>query len=387
MIFKIPPFALQNANGIAVAEPIGNKLSKRTLFLKELSMKPIILFIDSRDMGGIESHVLNLALALKKQHHLVEVIFWRCYQSQAKHNFGLQHHPIWPLLLAEGIPVKSVQGSISTLLKCVPKGAIVHSHGYKANLLNKLLCSIGRWHALPTHHNGDLGKGLLRIYVACDELSSKLFHPISVSAPIYQRLAYGGSLITNFVTLPERDALERPSQSANQIAFVGRISPEKNAEGFCLLSQYLDGQQLHIYGEGVEKELLSKQYSQHYWYGQQNMAEHWSKIDLLVMPSLEEGLPLAALEAMAHGIPVCAFAVGDLPALIRDGVNGWLIPKGDLKAMANRICQWQSLGDQEKLKIRKQSQAIIKIHYSVEAVLPAITNIYQQVSLKPSLLG
>lgn len=349
-------------------------------------MLSIILFIDSSAMGGIESHVLNLALGLKQQNVAVQVLFWRSYDDD-KTTSGTTPHPIWPKLLAQNIPVSSVQGSIPYLLKRIPKGAVVHSHGYKANILNKALCKLGNWHAVPTHHNGDVGQGLLRLYVALDELSSRLFHPISVSLPIYQRLGKQGCLIANFVSLPCLDTCAIASQSATQIAFVGRISPEKNAEGFCQLSPLLKQQKLHIYGDGVEKERLSKHYQQHHWHGQQNMSQHWPEIDLLVMPSLEEGLPLAALEAMANGIPVCAFAVGDLPMLIQDGVNGWLVPKGDLKLMAERIQHWQSLTSTDKLAIRQQARATIINHYSVEAILPLIMQVYQRYVHQPYALS
>jgi glycosyltransferase involved in cell wall biosynthesis len=62
-------------------------------------------------------------------------------------------------------------------------------------------------------------------------------------------------------------------------------------------------------------------------------------IDLVLAPSQSEGLGLAAIEALAAARPVIAFAVGGLPEVVTDGVNGRLVSPGDCEAFANAIVQ------------------------------------------------
>lgn len=66
----------------------------------------------------------------------------------------------------------------------------------------------------------------------------------------------------------------------------------------------------------------------------------YSVADVLVVPSLEEGFGMTAVEALAAGTPVVGTRVGGLPDAIDDGVTGRLVDPGDVDALANAIARW-----------------------------------------------
>ena len=59
--------------------------------------------------------------------------------------------------------------------------------------------------------------------------------------------------------------------------------------------------------------------------------------DVFVLPSLAEGTPVAAIEAMQAGVPVVAGAVGGVPELLESGHAGVLVPPGDVAALADAL--------------------------------------------------
>ena len=100
--------------------------------------------------------------------------------------------------------------------------------------------------------------------------------------------------------------------------------------------------------------------------------------DILINPSLSEGLPNIVLEAMAFKIPVVATAVGGVPELIKDGINGFLVPPKDPVRLAERIlnlAEDEALRDGfgqagydtiiEKFSFDRQSELLYAVYRSV----------------------
>jgi glycosyltransferase involved in cell wall biosynthesis len=101
--------------------------------------------------------------------------------------------------------------------------------------------------------------------------------------------------------------------------------------------------------------------------------------DVVAMPSLNEGLPLALLEAMACGRPVVATPVGGVPEAIEDGRTGLLVPPDDAEALARAI---STLLDDIELRSRvgQLARCTIEERFALPRVVRRIEDLYRQVA-------
>jgi glycosyltransferase involved in cell wall biosynthesis len=73
------------------------------------------------------------------------------------------------------------------------------------------------------------------------------------------------------------------------------------------------------------------------WVGKDDATRLMQQASVFVLPSYNEGLPMAVLEALACGVPVVSTAVGSVPDAVQDNYNGFLITPGDVDALAARL--------------------------------------------------
>ena len=101
-------------------------------------------------------------------------------------------------------------------------------------------------------------------------------------------------------------------------------------------------------------------------------------MDIFVLPSIEEGLGLALLEAMSLGRPCVASATGGIKDIVNDGVNGILTPVGDSLAIANAVLK--ILNDKPFAKnISENSRNFVKGRFSIEAMADSVIDLYGKV--------
>jgi glycosyltransferase involved in cell wall biosynthesis len=100
--------------------------------------------------------------------------------------------------------------------------------------------------------------------------------------------------------------------------------------------------------------------------------------DIFALASLDEGLSIAALEAMAAGLPVVATAVGGVPELVSDGKTGFLVPRGDVVALAARL-RVLLLDSERRLAMGAAGQARAREEFSIERMVAAVAAVYDDV--------
>ena len=330
--------------------------------------RKIYLLLDSSKMGGIESHVVQLAKGLKNNNLRVEVILF--------HDHG--PHPLHAILAAANIGYSINRGGWRSLYRKFKNNqpALVHTHGYRAGVWGRITARLAGIKVISTYHAGELGKGRIALYDAIDRWTGFLSHKrITVSEQIAQRLPYKSYFLNNFVELPEQ------LSSGNQIAFVGRLSHEKGPDIFVELASCFPDTQFHLYGDGdMVQRLKTNAPANVIFEGNQSAMEQvWPRIGLLVMTSRHEGLPMAALEAMAHGIPVISSRVGALPRLIEHGVNGYLCDVKQLDEFRKYIQVW--LNDAtHRSELAKAARLRLENEYSTDSEIVKVLNLYRQVS-------
>ena len=101
-----------------------------------------------------------------------------------------------------------------------------------------------------------------------------------------------------------------------------------------------------------------------------------SRWDVFVMPS-HEGFPVAALDAMAAGLPLVATSVGGIPELIDDGKTGCLVPPCDTEALASRLRLLLS-NPEMRQRLGTAAYAHVRDHFSSAQMTASFAQLYDE---------
>ena len=114
-----------------------------------------------------------------------------------------------------------------------------------------------------------------------------------------------------------------------------RVLAERGAKFELLLAG--DGEMRQAIEEQIARYGLEAQIRITGWISSDAVREELLAARALVLPSFAEGLPVVIMEAMALRRPVISTYVAGIPELVRSGEHGWLVPAGDVEALADAM--------------------------------------------------
>lgn len=104
--------------------------------------------------------------------------------------------------------------------------------------------------------------------------------------------------------------------------------------------------------------------------------------DILLVPSISEGIANVALEAMAVGTTVLSTECGGISEVIKDEYNGFLVPVRDSKSIADRISYIAGLNKEQLQLIRQNARKTVEEQHDIEKMVDGFLELYQNVMLQ-----
>ena len=307
--------------------------------------------------GGAERLVVDLATRLPQDQYAVTVV---CLKSSPT--------PIWrEELAAAGVELVQLNKKIKLDPTCVWRLAtwlkrnrpdILHTHLFGGDFYGRLAGRLaGIAHIISTEHNLNFSEGWLRRrlkawtaplterVVAVSQTVLEYAQKYEGVAKEQGQVIYNGVPLEKFINHQIGDSSTDKKGQPIIVGSLGRLSQQKNWPALIAAAQYLpDNVVINIAGIGPDKQRLqkmidslglTKQVKLIGW--QSNTAEFLKKLNIFVLPSFGEGLPVCLLEAGASGLPVIASNIPSNQEIIIDQKNGLLFDPHNSKELADKI--------------------------------------------------
>ncbi len=194
--------------------------------------------------------------------------------------------------------------------------------------------------------------------------------------------------LPNGVPIPDEPWSPRPDSIENPHAiFIGRLAPEKGlhalVDAWPIVRRWFPGARLTLVGEGPERPALEARIAGlglvdaiRLPGSSTDAPAFLASSDLFVLPSREEGMSIALLEAMALGMPLVATAIPGNLKLVADGLHGRLTPPDDPEALARAIVAlWSDLD--AAASMGREARRLVIERYSIGAVARAHLDLFE----------
>lgn len=197
--------------------------------------------------------------------------------------------------------------------------------------------------------------------------------------------------LERFHPQPLDTALRKSLNLGCQGPLVGAVTflrPEKGMhvliEAVRLLTMTIPTLECLIIGDGQEQSTLAirirklgLEHCVHMVGFRQDIPALLALLDVVVIPSIEEGIPQSLTQALAMGRPVVASAVGGIPEVVKDGVTGLLVPPGNPAVLSEKIA-YLLHNPSTGTRMGQAGREVIQERYSMENMLTQTENVYRR---------
>lgn len=302
----------------------------------------IFQVITLSELGGAQTVLITIANQLCKKHDVVVIA-------------GSENGKMWDLLdpsiKKECLP--SLQRQVSLIkeiktcimfrrLYCKYKPDIIHLHSSKAGFIGRII--FPKHKIVYTVHGFDSVRIAHRKYLSLEKTLQNNCKAI-VGVSLYDKIHLLEEGITHNV-YAIYNGLKRPESLKNdpftelncysrKILTVARLSPQKNVDLFLSIASSLP--EYAFIWVGNQCELGFKYPRNVFFMGSiPNAGSYNEYVDLFMLSSNYEGLPMVIIEAMAMGKPVVASDVGGIREVVHNGENGYVVTN-DVKLFVEKI--------------------------------------------------
>jgi glycosyltransferase involved in cell wall biosynthesis len=357
-----------------------------------------ILYVITRaEMGGSQTHLLDLLQGFRERHDLALATGEHGFLTEEAARLGVRVHVLPDLVqpLRPHRDIKALMSMYELIRRTRPD--LVHCHTSKAGVIGRAAARMARVPAIFTAHTWSFAEGTSLLWklvgTPCERLAARWSERIIAvsesnrSLALRRRVAPGGKIVTVHNGVLDNPLRARPGAgSVPRIVMVARFAPQKNqAQLIEALAGLQRPCQLTFVGDGPTRpaaEQLARSL------GLQDRIEFagvrtdtdriLSDSSIFVLATNWEGFPITILEAMRAGLPVVATDVDGVREAVVDGETGYLYPKGATAPLCSIL---QALLDDPATRIRlgQAGRKRYEAEFTRSAMIRKIASIYERV--------
>ena len=350
----------------------------------------VLMVIDHLDMGGAQRHVTLLAAALVERGHEVHVLHTGAPIVHLDPRVHVRR------LLAERVARRDEPYLEALVMRCAleVRQTVMHAHLFASALA---AARTARRLGLPlvmSHHSAGTWQEAEDRQLLRQALDHASYH-FTASPQIRAFLLEQGlparivEFLPNAIRVPARPP-DRAARTVLQAGFLGRFDLDKDpqlaVEALAHAHALGSRARLEMRGDGplaaeVQQAVVDRGLAGHVRVAGfvKDVERFYQRIDVLLLSSRSEGMPLVVLEAMGHEVPVVATRVGAVPLEVADGMTGLLAEPGDPAGLGEALA-WLEAHPAERLRMGRQARRRLQRHFSLDRMTARVTAVYDRVA-------